>query len=157
MRKPSLIVDCGSVRFLQETAESRTMATHTNANGEFLRFSIHTLLIVLTIFCVWLGWKVEQARKQREVAALVHEMGGRVRYDYQPNAKPPGPQWLRKQLGRHFFDDVSSCAVARGSGERRIAIVWTDESPKVAPWPHASERGSSGAARTSFAGVRDNL
>ena len=79
------------------------------------------------------------------MAALVHEMGGRVRYDYQPNAKPTGPQGLRMQLGRHFFDDVSSCAVAQGSGERRIAIVWTDESPKVAPWPHASERGSSGA------------
>jgi hypothetical protein len=94
------------------------MATHTKRKRRILRFSIRTLLIVLTIFCVALGWKVERARKQREAVAWVHEMGGSVKYDYEyvdgaysPKAKPPGPQWLRKQLGRHFFDDVVEAVV----------------------------------------------
>ena len=90
------------------------MATHTKRKRRILRFSIRTLLIVLTIFCVALGWKVERARKQREAVAWVHEMGGSVNYDYEldddgssaPDAKPPGSEWLRKQLGRDFFDDV---------------------------------------------------
>jgi hypothetical protein len=90
------------------------MATHTKRKRRFLRFSIRTLLIVLTIFCVALGWKVERARKQREAVAWVHEMGGSVNYDYEfdddgssaTDAKPPGSEWLRKHLGRDFFDDV---------------------------------------------------
>ena len=45
---------------------------HTKPKRRFLRFSVSTLLIVLTIFCVVLGWKVEQARKQRETVAWVH-------------------------------------------------------------------------------------
>ena len=68
------------------------------------------LLLTLVIGGV-LGWKVERARKQREAVAWVHEMGGSVQYDYEidddewwaPDAEPPGPQWLRKQLDRHFF------------------------------------------------------
>ena len=81
---------------------SETMATHTKRKRRFLRFSIRTLLIVLTISCVWLGWKVERARKQREAVAWVQELGGGLSYD----SESPGPQWLRKRLGRHFFDDV---------------------------------------------------
>jgi hypothetical protein len=79
----------------------------------FLRFSIRTLLIVLTICCVWLGWKVSRTENQREAVAWVHEMSGSVMYDYEfvdgsivRDAKPPGSEWLRKQLGHHFFDDV---------------------------------------------------
>ena len=86
----------------------------TKSERRFLRFSVRTLLIVLTILCIWLGWKVERARRQREAVAFVHEMGGSVNYDYEvdndgrfaPNAEPPGPKWLRRQLGVDFFDDV---------------------------------------------------
>ena len=76
----------------------------TKPKRHFLRFSIRTVLISLTICCVWLGWKVERARKQREVVAWVQGVGGTVNYESQSH----GPQWLRKQIGRHFFDDVVS-------------------------------------------------
>ena len=66
-----------------------------------LRFSVRTLLIVLTIGCFALGWKVELARKQREAVGWVREMGGRATYSYElrralpanplASAEPPGP------------------------------------------------------------------
>ena len=91
-----------------------TTATHTKPKRRFLRFSVRTLLLLMLVFGVVLGWKVERARKQREAVAWVLEMGGTVFYNYQldddqsyvPDAKPRGPEWLRKRLGSHFFDDV---------------------------------------------------
>jgi hypothetical protein len=108
------LVDVGRKHITQSRREVITTEDEMKRKRRFLRFSIRTLLIVLTIFCVALGWKVERARKQREAVAWVHEMGGSVNYDYEldddgssaPDAKPPGSEWLRKQLGRDFFDDV---------------------------------------------------
>ena len=43
------------------------------------RFSLRTLLLfmlVCGIALIPLAWKLEQARKQREIVAWVHEMGG---------------------------------------------------------------------------------
>ncbi len=98
-----------------------TTATHTKPKRRFLRFSVRTLLIVLTIFCVALGWKVERARKQREAVAWVDEMGGSVSYDYEVDGvlKPPGPKWLRNLLGIDYFDDV----VGVGFGTTQVSDV----------------------------------
>ena len=58
----------------------------------------------MTISCVILGWKVEQARKQREAVAWVHQMVGSVEYE-------PGPKWLREQFGVDFFGEVVMVSV----------------------------------------------
>jgi hypothetical protein len=45
----------------------------------WLRFSLRTLLIVVMVLAVplgWVGWKLEQGRKQRAAFAWVLEMGG---------------------------------------------------------------------------------
>ncbi len=89
--------------------------TATKPRHRLVRFSFRTLLIALTIFCLCLGWKAEHARKQREVVAWVQEMGGTVYYDYEiddkngavdPNAQPPGPDWLRDFAGIGFFAEI---------------------------------------------------
>ena len=69
----------------------------------------------MLIVCVTLGWKVERARKQRDAVTWIQKFErGAVVYDYErddngrpvPNAEPPGPKWLLKQLGIDFFADV---------------------------------------------------
>ena len=91
------------------------VTTTTKPKRRFLRFSLRTLLLFMLVVCVAVGWKFERVRKQREAVAWVHEMGGTVYYDFEFGggfsvelaAEPRGPEWLRKWLGRDFFDDVA--------------------------------------------------
>lgn len=79
-----------------------------------LRFTLRSLLLLMLIVCIALGWKVERARKQREAVIWIRSMGGSVAYEYQrdnrghriTNAEPPVPKWLVKQLGIDLFDEV---------------------------------------------------
>ena len=87
----------------------------------WLRFSLRTLLVVMTVLCVWLGFKVNAARRQKEAVEALLESGNfEVYYDYQCSpvpgqpgdynidgeALPHGPAWLRKLLGDDFFCNV---------------------------------------------------
>jgi hypothetical protein len=97
------------------------MTTATfGARGRWLRFSLRTLLVAVTIFCVWLGLKVNAARRQREAVAAMERAGATVIFDYQlmpvvnaagrmaidANSIPPGPAWLRNLFGDDFFRTV---------------------------------------------------
>ena len=80
----------------------------------WFRFGLLSFLLFITAFCLWLGWHVEQARRQREAVAWVQEMGGKVQYEYEyakngkreANPQPPGPKWLRQLFGIDFWDEV---------------------------------------------------
>ena len=81
----------------------------------WFRFSLKTFVVVLTLFCVWLGLLVYRVNKQREAIQWVREHGGYVYYDYQfellggviDDAEPPGPDWLRELIGVDYFADVA--------------------------------------------------
>ena len=60
----------------------------TKTKRRWLRFSLRTFFVLLTVFCVWFGWHVERARQQRKAVEWVVEMGGRVLYDYQRGDDP---------------------------------------------------------------------
>jgi hypothetical protein len=47
------------------------------------RFSLRGLLLVVTIASLLLGWKVSEARTQRDVVAFLTSRGHQVCYDYQ--------------------------------------------------------------------------
>jgi hypothetical protein len=77
------------------------------------------MLVLLTIVCAWLGFKVQQVKQQREAVAWVLEHGGSVFYDYQyehhfsgdaePNyidVPPPAPKWLREWIGIDYLAKV---------------------------------------------------
>ncbi len=49
----------------------------------WLRFSLRTFFIALTILCVWLSVVTTSARRQREAAEWVKEHQGDVIYDWQ--------------------------------------------------------------------------
>ncbi len=90
----------------------------------WLQFSLRTFLIVLTVGCLWLGSKVERARKQREAVEAIEAVGGVVQYDWQGDiaswkciaefrlapvaTEPPTPKWLRVLVGDHWFQNVKS-------------------------------------------------
>jgi hypothetical protein len=102
--------------------------------GRRFRFSLRTLLLLLTVLCVWLGVQVTAARRQKNAVEAILSAGGRVVYDYQVVARPPmpavpgapqlpagavlgdtkvdhrqlppGPAWLRKQIGDDYFATV---------------------------------------------------
>ena len=72
----------------------------TKRKRRFLRFSLRTLLLVMLVLCVVLGWTVNRAQQRRAVQA-VKEMGGSVIYDFEAvpdEAEPPDrrvPRWSR--------------------------------------------------------------
>jgi hypothetical protein len=79
------------------------------------RFSLRMLLAVMTMLCIWLGFKVNAARRQREAVDAIVKAGGSVVYDFQRPAnivgvpvatEPPGARWLRRLLGDEYFEDV---------------------------------------------------
>ncbi|HET6879270.1 MAG TPA: hypothetical protein VFI31_03910 [Pirellulales bacterium] len=100
----------------------------------WFQFSLRGFLIVLTGFAVWLGWKVERARKQAEAVKAIESVGGVVQYDWQgdvsswaksseswgprgyspamryaPSAASPSSQvWWQRLAGEHFFQNVRS-------------------------------------------------
>jgi hypothetical protein len=78
----------------------------------WFRFSLRSLLLATTVFCIWLGFKVNAAREQREIVKMVHELGGIVWYDYEFDSAgnhltpPPEPGWLAKLIGVDFLHNV---------------------------------------------------
>ena len=85
----------------------------------WFQFSLRTLLIFTAIAAVavgWLGKRMEQKRNEREAMEALVKLGCYVEYDYEmedPNAKPPGPDWLRDVLGENFFSEVVCVSVMR--------------------------------------------
>jgi len=77
------------------------------------RFSLRTLLLLITVAAVCFGMRVNQARRQEAAVTAVGQLGGWAYYDYQyvngelmPDAKSPIPEWLLAVLGQDFFHDV---------------------------------------------------
>src|SRR5262245_36066521 len=89
----------------------------SNPKRRRLRFSLRTLLVLVTIACVgfgWLGMKVRAKQRERAAVNAIRELGGRAEYDFEitygrwnEHQDPPrGPAWLRKLLGDDAFAKV---------------------------------------------------
>jgi hypothetical protein len=80
----------------------------------WFRISLRTVLLLVTLLCIWLGIKVNQARRQKEAIAALksikshiafyHQLDdeGRVNYRDEPSI----PAWLRQITGDDFFQRV---------------------------------------------------
>ena len=86
-------------------------------NRRWFRFGLRTMLLALTVLCIWLGFKVNAARRQHDAVQAILQAGGTVAYDYQMvpvadtfnidrNAVPSAPSWLRSVFGDDFFSNV---------------------------------------------------
>jgi hypothetical protein len=69
------------------------------------RISLRTLLVLVTILCLWFGKISADARKQTKAVSWVSDHLGSVRYDWQlaKQTEPNGPRWLRTCLGDVYF------------------------------------------------------
>jgi hypothetical protein len=81
------------------------------------RISLGTMMLLVLIIGVPIGRQVNRANGQRRAVEAIRKLGGAVQYDFEfvdgdpsgkkvPNARPPGPEWLRRRLGDEFFQDV---------------------------------------------------
>ena len=84
----------------------------------WLRFSLRTFFIVVTLLCIWLGFKVNAAHRQHEAVEAILKAGGAINFDYQMvaaktggpinfdidvNTIPPTPKWLQEFFGEDTF------------------------------------------------------
>jgi hypothetical protein len=104
------------------------------AHRRWLQFSLRGFLVVLTAGCLFSGWAVDRAQKQRAAVEAIEAVGGVVLYDWQGDiaswessreeskyspwgpspamrfvpvdAEPSAPPWLRQFLGDDLFQHV---------------------------------------------------
>jgi hypothetical protein len=112
-----------------------------------LTFSLRTLFILLTASAVWLGVVVNRARQQREAIKAIEALGGTVVYDWElsspspadfdPDATPPGPDWLRRLVGDEFFQDLGVVHLAGPQASALSAIPHLQRlrTPRIL-WPN---------------------
>ena len=118
------------------------MTEPTKPKRRWFRFSLRMLLVVVTVLCVWLGFKVNAARRQREAVAAILKAGGSVNYTYElrqdakrfpgpgfsmllivRNASIPGPAWLRKLIGDDYFRTAVQVQIALSDEDAAKATI----------------------------------
>lgn len=98
----------------------------------WFRFSLRTLLVLMTLVCVWLGREVNQAVRQQRAVELLEKLGADFIFAHQTSdslaapadwfdlqyppypdlEEPPAPEWLLRSVGEDHF--------------RRLAFVGLD-------------------------------
>ncbi len=80
---------------------------------QWFRFSLRTALLMLTLGAVWLGWQVNQIRRQRLVIEWIEKSGGSVdvRRHNDGSAVLAGPAWMRRLMGNDGLQIVDSVAL----------------------------------------------
>lgn len=86
-------------------------------NRRWLRLSLRTLLVLLTVGCVWLGWFANRANQQRQAVQWIEQSNGFIIYEntsYPLFANPfdasetsePLDDWLLDLIGTDYFCTV---------------------------------------------------
>ena len=79
-------------------------------------FSLRSLMLLVAIVSIplgWVGWKINRARNQRAVVAELKKLYADITYDNtlvfatgRHAANPQGPKWLIRLLGEDYFVEV---------------------------------------------------
>src|SRR5262245_33102960 len=72
----------------------------TTSKQRWLRFSLRTLLVAMTVFAIWLGLYVKSYRDRRTAIAAIENLGGVMGINYM------GPEWIRSRVKdeKYFWD-----------------------------------------------------
>jgi hypothetical protein len=125
---------CAACGFADQAEERRQVAALQRscyANGmsafwpkrRWFQYSLRTLLIMVTLSgfgCSWLAVKMQQARREHEVAAAVQKTvaAGSSVVRWGPS---PAPQWLRRLLGNEVFEHVDEVMLIGHVGDAQFA------------------------------------
>jgi len=93
---------------------SANAAPRTRSSRRWLRYSVRSMLALVTVLCVFLAIATHKAGIQRRAVAAVKIDFGRVVYDFQETegfwsndrAESPIPAWIRDTLGIDLFHNV---------------------------------------------------
>lgn len=93
-------------------SESTRITVTPRRRLRWYQLSLRAFLLLVLAFCVWLGMTVQRARRQEEIVRKITAHSRNfVIYAHEvdddgmllPSVVPPGPDWLRRQIGDHFF------------------------------------------------------
>ncbi|MEM7455189.1 MAG: hypothetical protein AAF456_12640 [Planctomycetota bacterium] len=77
------------------------------------RFSLGSLLILVTAGAIWMAVISNRAHRLREVRDALLSSGADLGYDYEydglsrvVDARPPVPRWIRDWIGEEYFVDI---------------------------------------------------
>jgi Leucine-rich repeat (LRR) protein len=123
------------------------------------RFSLATLLVLLTAFGLWLGRIADRVHRQRAAVEAIRRVGGVAFYDWQFDAEgkmlrdpqPPGPAWLREFLGDDFLANVEVVGllnVGLGESEPPPVDFGDEDVHHLANLPHLRHLQLSGSRVT---------
>ena len=86
----------------------------TQSWRKILRFSVHTLIVLVLVIGAGLGFIVRSAHTQRDAVAAIKSAGGTIYYDWEWNngapisgRRPWGPAWLSAMIGVDYFGHVT--------------------------------------------------
>jgi hypothetical protein len=108
---------------------------------------LRTLLVVITVFGVWLGIKVDQARRQKRAVEGLQALGADIRYEHHRGKNGSlhdtknelnVPAWARELCGDDFFQTVRGVYFWQLQAPKQIIpLRITDEDLKcLADLPH---------------------
>jgi len=88
----------------------------------WLRFSLRTLFLFVTVIGLWLGYEVNNAQKRREAISTILELQGRFSLanlvDFSaaaPVVQPPKPHFLQRAIGDEYFDVVKTVELSHAT------------------------------------------
>jgi len=109
-----------------------TLPAVRSSRRGWLRFSLRTTIIAVTVLSVLLGTICNRAKRQRRAVEEIRAAGGDVAYDYQfdstgvvsnRGASLPGPQWLIGLVGVDYFATVEYADINVVKGHDDAAAI----------------------------------
>ena len=116
------------------------LATGQGASRRWRQFSVRTLLVLVAIVAIWLGWIRWQVRQRQIMVDLILNRGGVVHPYIQTTALPTDPDWYREKIQkcpsfvRMWFGDQGWYYIRiRRGPDGKLGFSW-DEREQIQRW-----------------------
>jgi hypothetical protein len=96
-----------------------------------MRFKTSTLLLVVTVLALWMGYKADRAQRQKRAVRWLEQNGGSVSFDWQfkegqPDhtiSSPDISPWLMRWMGPHYFQTPKSVTFPRSKSAEELDLA----------------------------------